>query len=108
MVASRTGSASAPPRILRPSTPTEKSPDTGFTPEYRPGTEVTKAPESLAARSSPAVPGPGAAPGAVAHARGHDATPRRADPEGPGADVRAGCRGVRNPWTTPQPHSQAR
>src|SRR3546814_3886703 len=26
MVASRTGSASAPPRILRPSTPTEKSP----------------------------------------------------------------------------------
>ena len=35
-VNSRTGSASAPSRIISPSAPTEKSPDTAFTPECRP------------------------------------------------------------------------
>ena len=36
MVTSRIGSDSTPWRIIRPSAPTEKSPDTGFTPECRP------------------------------------------------------------------------
>ena len=41
MVASRTGSASSPPWTIRPSTPTEKSPDTGLTPEWSPAIDVT-------------------------------------------------------------------
>ena len=40
-VTSRTGSASSPPRIIRPSAPTEKSPLTGFTPECTPVTDCT-------------------------------------------------------------------
>ena len=38
MVNSRSGSASSPPRIRRPSAPVEKSPLTGLTPECRPDT----------------------------------------------------------------------
>src|SRR3546814_11354760 len=60
MVASRPGSASAPPRILRPSTPPEQSPDTGSTPERRPALELKQSPESHGARRSLAAPRPGA------------------------------------------------
>ena len=40
-VTSRTGSANAPLRIISPSTPTEKSPLTGFVPEWSPLTDCT-------------------------------------------------------------------
>ncbi len=40
-VISRTGSAKTPPRIIKPSAPTEKSPLTGFTPEWMPLTDWT-------------------------------------------------------------------
>src|SRR5690606_36548160 len=59
MVASRMGSAGTPSRIMRPATPTEKSPDTGFTPECRPAIEVTRSPWSTPATSSSCVPLPG-------------------------------------------------
>ena len=41
MVSSRTGVPSSPPSISLPDAPTEKVPDTGFTPEWRPATSVT-------------------------------------------------------------------
>ena len=44
MVISRTGSASAPSRMIRPSAPTEKSPLTGLTPECTPETDWTSRP----------------------------------------------------------------
>ena len=40
-VTSRTGSARPPPAIISPSAPTEKSPLTGFTPEWTPVTDWT-------------------------------------------------------------------
>ena len=49
---SRTGSASAPSRIARPEAPTEKTPVTGLTPEWRPATSVTKIPSPASASSS--------------------------------------------------------
>ena len=59
MVASRIGSASSPPFTIRPSTPTEKSPDTGFTPEWSPAIDVTNRPCSTAPSTSSWVPVPG-------------------------------------------------
>src|SRR5690349_21085615 len=41
IVISRAGAPSSPPSIRRPVAPTEKVPDTGFTPEWRPATSVT-------------------------------------------------------------------
>ena len=41
MVISRTGAPGSPFSISRPEAPTEKVPDTGFTPEWRPATSVT-------------------------------------------------------------------
>ena len=41
IVTSRTGSANEPPRTIRPSAPTEKSPLTGSVPECRPLTDCT-------------------------------------------------------------------
>ena len=41
IVNSRTGAASSPPAISRPEAPTEKTPETGLTPECRPATSVT-------------------------------------------------------------------
>ena len=59
MVSSRTGVPSSPPSMSRPDAPTEKVPDTGLTPEWRPATSVTYRPSpaaaARAARSS--VPG---------------------------------------------------
>ena len=80
MVASRTGAASAPPSTIRPSTPTEKSPDTGLTPECSPAIEVTNRPWSTAASTSSWVPVPGATASAAAPTPGVDDTPRWADP----------------------------
>ena len=51
MVTSLTGSASSPPLIIRPSTPTEKSPLTEFTPECTPVTDWTNRPSPTAART---------------------------------------------------------
>ncbi len=51
-VISRTGSARAPSRIISPSAPTEKSPDTGFTPECSPAKLLTNRPWSIDATSS--------------------------------------------------------
>ena len=52
IVNSRTGSARAPSRIARPEAPTEKTPVTGLTPEWRPATSVTKMPSPASASSS--------------------------------------------------------
>ena len=55
IVNSRSGSASSPSRIARPEAPTEKTPETGLTPECRPATSVTRTP-SPASRSSSSKP----------------------------------------------------
>jgi hypothetical protein len=59
-VNSRTGPASSPAPISRPEAPTEKTPETGLTPEWSPATSVTKTPSPASASSSskPAVPSP--------------------------------------------------
>ena len=59
-VASRIGSARSPPRTISPSTPTEKSPDTGFTPECSPLIDWTSTPRSTPATRSSSEPSPGA------------------------------------------------
>ena len=41
IVSSRTGAPRSPPSISSPEAPTEKVPDTGFTPEWSPATSVT-------------------------------------------------------------------
>ena len=41
IVISRTGRPSSPPSISRPVAPTEKVPEIGLTPEWRPATSVT-------------------------------------------------------------------
>ena len=58
MVTSRTGSATWPSRIIRPSAPTEKSPLTALTPEWKPLIESTSSPSSTPATSSSSVPDP--------------------------------------------------
>ena len=59
MVNSRTGSASCPWRIISPEAPVEKSPETGFTPEWRPCTIWMRTPSSTSATSSAWVRVPG-------------------------------------------------
>ena len=59
IVNSRSGSASSPPRMRRPSAPVDRSPETGLTPECRPETSCTSTPSSTPAISSAAVAVPG-------------------------------------------------
>ncbi len=56
---SRTGSASSPPRMRRPSAPVEKSPLMGLTPECSPATSCTSSPSPTPATSSAWVAVPG-------------------------------------------------
>ncbi len=60
MVTSCTAPASSPPRTSRPSTPTEKSPLTGLTPECTPVTDWTNKPVPYSRKDSALVERPGA------------------------------------------------
>ena len=78
-VASRTGSANAPLRIINPSTPTEKSPLMALTPECSPDNDCTKMPVSIDASSASADTVPGTMRSATAPTPGVLRTPRTAD-----------------------------
>src|ERR1700759_3104382 len=78
MVNSRTGSANAPSLIARPEAPTEKTPVTGLTPEWRPATSVTKIPSPASASSSSIVWEPVATIRFEADTEGRERYPARA------------------------------
>ena len=69
-----------PPVITRPEAPVEKSPDTGFTPEWMPATCWMSTPSSMPATSSACERVPGASWRAMAPHDGVDLKPRTALP----------------------------
>ena len=94
-VNSRSGSANSPFRIRSPSAPVEKSPLTGFTPEWRPVTLCNSTPSSMAAIRSAGSSRPGSNETAWTPTPGVVEYPRTAEP----VDEVPHRRAVQELWT---------